>query len=240
MKRFGTNLAIFSVLCAFCVVGFAGEPARAKIWNFDSDKMNASPQDWTFAVNIISSTRPVSATEEEIAKKAVALPWEVIELPDAPSGKQVFALAKTDNPKRSFNLAIDPAEKHKNLEIEVKLKALSGKVDQGGGPMWRVQDKDNYYITRWNPLETNLRLYYVKDGKRKQLQSVDVFTDEKAWHTINVKTMGTKITVSFDGKALIETEDATFEKEGGIGLWTKADAATAFDDLKVIQIGTAR
>lgn len=237
MKRVRGISLFIVLLCAFCLTVAAGEKSKEKIWTFDKDKLNAHPKEWTFAVNITAGTTPVSATQEEIDTKASVLPWEVIELPDAPSGKQVFALAKTDNPKRSFNLAINQAEKAKDLELEVKLKALSGVVDQGGGPIWRVQDQDNYYIARWNPLETNLRLYYVKDGKRKQLQSVDILDiDHQAWHTLNVKMSGKKIVVSFNGKAWIETEDATFEKEGNIGLWTKADAATAFDDLKAIEL----
>lgn len=236
MKIVGRVFILLAVCFTLCVTVTAGDVPKEKIWTFDNDKVNTHPEEWTFAVNIIPSTRPVSATREAIDTKASILPWKVIELPDAPSGKQAFALAVTDNPTRSFNLAINQSEKVKDLEIEVKLKALSGMIDQGGGPIWRVQDKNNYYITRWNPLETNLRLYYVKNGRRKQMQSVDITTDPNAWHTINVKAQEKKIVVSFDGKALIEAEDATFEKEGGIGLWTKADAATAFDDLKVIQL----
>ncbi len=99
-----------------------------------------------------------------------------------------------------------------------------------------MQDKNNYYITRWNPLETNLRLYHVLNGKRTQLKSVDIETDAAAWHTIHVKARGNKIVVSFDGKPLIETEDTTFANAGKIGLWTKADASTAFDDLKIVNL----
>jgi hypothetical protein len=115
----------------------------------------------------------------------------------------------------------------------VKVKAISGKEDQGGGPVWRYQDNNNYYIARWNPLENNFRVYVVQDGKRKQLGSADVQLDPAVWHTITIDHAGNRIKASLDGRQLIEVNDETFAIIGKIGLWTKADAATAFDAFRI-------
>ncbi|MHC4215359.1 MAG: family 16 glycoside hydrolase, partial [Planctomycetota bacterium] len=108
-----------------------------------------------------------------------------------------------------------------------------GVIDQGGGPIWRCRDKDNYYIARWNPLEDNFRVYFVKKGRRRQLASADVKANPKLWHQIKIEHRENRIKAFFDGKKIIEVGNSTFTKAGRIGLWTKADAATSFDRLKV-------
>jgi len=187
-------------------------------WSFEDVEAGSIPEHWEIAENNGKGT---------LAK------WEVIEADDAPSGKKAFAITKTDNPNRTFNLAIAKETKFKDLEIEVKVKSGTGRMDQGGGPIWRVQDKDNYYIARWNPLEDNFRVYYVKDSKRRQIASADVKTDSSKWHEIKIEMEGNEIEAYFDGKKLIEIKDDTFTDTGMVGLWTKADAATSFDDFEV-------
>ena len=44
---------------------------------------------------------------------------------------------------------------------------------------------------------------------------------------------GYHIECFYDGKKYLAVDDDTFPAEGRIGLWTKADAQTAFDDLAV-------
>ena len=121
----------------------------------------------------------------------------------------------------------------RNGTITVKVKAGTGEVDRGGGPIWRVQDANNYYVARWNPLEDNLRIYYVKDGRRVQLASADVETSPTQWHAIAIEHDGDQMTCSFDGRQLLSVKDATIGREGGVGVWTKADAASSFDDFAV-------
>jgi len=189
-----------------------------QIWTFDSSPVGSVPDGWWVA---------------ETSGRGNLGKWEVIKDDSAPTPPNVIALTQTKNSGRTFNLLVAEKTSFKDLEIEVKVKALAGKEDQGGGPIWRAIDPNNYYIARWNPLENNLRVYYVKDGKRIQIANVDVTLDPKAWHQIEIKHVGSKITAGLDGKKLIEVEDKTFTKAGEIGLWTKADAATAFDDITV-------
>jgi hypothetical protein len=183
--------------------------------------------------NMPAGSVPKGCLIAETAGEGKLGKWQVLEMEGAPSGKKVFALVETKNSEHTFNLAIAKEVQVKDLEIEVKVKALSGEEDQGGGPIWRVKDPNNYYIARWNPLENNFRVYYVKDGRRKQLASANVEADPKAWHEVEISMIGDKIIAEFDDKKLIEVTDNTFAEAGMAGVWTKADAATAFDDFEV-------
>jgi hypothetical protein len=160
--------------------------------------------------------------------------WEVIPDSTAPSSPNVLALTKINHDSSStFNICWTDKTTFKDGEIEVKFKAVSGKEDQGGGLMWRVKDKDNYYIARMNPLEDNFRLYYVKNGSRKQLAGEKVTIPAGEWHTMKIEHRGDHITGWLDGKKYVDVKDSTFTDEGGVGLWTKADAVTSFDNFTV-------
>jgi hypothetical protein len=192
-----------------------------RTWSFGRAQAGSLPRGWRAA---------------ETNGKGNLAKWEVVKDDSAPTPPNALALTQTQNTRSTFNLLVADGTSYQNLELAVKVKALSGKEDQGGGPIWRAQDEKNYYTARWNPLETNLRVYYVKDSKRVQIANVDITVDPKAWHEIEIRHVGAKITAGLDGKTLIEVEDRTFPGAGKIGLWTKADAATAFDDIKVKQV----
>ena len=159
--------------------------------------------------------------------------WRVVKMEDAPRGGKVMALVRTVNRGSTFNLLLSKRVFPSGLTLSVRIKAGTGEEDQGGGLVWRALDADNYYITRWNPLEDNFRLYKVVRGRRSMLTGVRLKADPRKWHRITVKTEGRRIEVYFDGKKYLEKEDGTFSKPGRVGLWTKADAASFFDDFKV-------
>jgi hypothetical protein len=142
-------------------------------------------------------------------------------------------LAATPNRGQTYNLLLAREVEVRDLELAVRLRADSGREDQGGGLVWRARDASNYYIARWNPLEDNLRVYKVEGGKRTMLASADVDADPAAFHTLRVTMLGSAITVALDGRELLRHADLTFPGPGRIGLWTKADAAVTFDDLEV-------
>lgn len=159
--------------------------------------------------------------------------WSVQEDSKAPSGKRVLALRITGSERGTFNLAWTGQIRFQDGAVEVKVRAGEGSIDQGGGPIWRARDANNYYIARWNPLENNFRVYYVKDGRRVQLDTADVNVAADAWHTIRIEQQGSHITCYLDGAKLLEADDSTLPEAGGVGLWTKADAASLFDDFVV-------
>lgn len=160
--------------------------------------------------------------------------WKVVADESAPS-KKGHALAQTAaGPKAMFNLCVLDDANLKDVDISVAFKAVKGEIDQGGGLVWRYQDPNNYYIARMNPLESNLRLYKVEGGKRNQLATAEkIKFPAGEWHTLQITMAGNKIECKLDGKPVFEAMDDTFQKPGKIGLWTKADAQTHFDDLKV-------
>jgi hypothetical protein len=154
--------------------------------------------------------------------------WTVVA---SDSGKALAQTAK--NASAVFNLALATDTSAKDLDVTVKMKAVAGELDQGGGLVWRAQDAKNYYVARYNPLEDNYRVYKVVDGKRTQFQNADIdHTD--GWHTLRVTMEGDHIQCFYDGKKHLDVNDATFPGAGKIGLWTKADAQSLFDDLTLI------
>jgi len=158
--------------------------------------------------------------------------WQILEDPTGERGKYL-ALSETVNKGRTYNLLLSDSTFPANVEMSVLVRAESGVEDQGGGLMWRALDSENYYVTRWNPLEDNLRVYRVVAGDRQQLMSAKVSVDAKAWHEVSVSHHGDRIRIGFDGEVLLDLRDTTFQAAGRVGLWTKADAATSFDDLMV-------
>ncbi len=161
--------------------------------------------------------------------------WEIVADASAPSGGKALLVipdART-NHGACFNVLLNRKIKARDFEISVWLKPVRGREDQGGGPVWRAKDADNYYVVRWNPLEDNFRLYFVKNARRKMISSARLKADPRKWHEIKVVHQGEHIRCYFDGKLKIETRDRTFLSAGKIGLWTKADATTEFDDLRV-------
>lgn len=159
--------------------------------------------------------------------------WRVQSRTDAPEGRKVLTLVATENSGSTYNLFLSKKTFPADLKLRVDLHANTGEEDQGGGLVWRAQDHDNYQLVRWNPLEDNLRVYKVVDGHRSQLASVILEADPKTWHVLEVTARGDAITIRFDGKQVLAAEDDTFRRGGRIGFWTKADAATSFDDLTV-------
>lgn len=116
--------------------------------------------------------------------------------------------------------------------VEVKFKALGGRQDQAGGVVWRWQDGDNYYVARANALEDNVSLYYTAGGRRNTLKYVDAPVPPGTWHRLRVEFSGRRIALVFNGKAYIELEDSHIAGAGAVGMWTKADSVTAFDDFR--------
>ncbi len=160
--------------------------------------------------------------------------WQVVHDSTAPSGKQTLSLTSPNhNFGGTFNLCWTPKIQILNGVISVFFKANTGIEDQGGGMIWRVQDDDNYYISRYNPLENNFRVYYVKDGARRMLASARIALPAHIWHKLKIVQDGNKISGFLNDKKLLEVVDNTFMESGGVGLWTKADAVTSFDDFSV-------
>jgi hypothetical protein len=154
--------------------------------------------------------------------------WSVEEARDAPSGKRVLVQRAVNN---TYNVIVAPGGPYNDLDVSVRFKPISGNVDASGGIVFRFSP-GHYYIVRANALEDNFRLYYY-DQKRYQLATAKVKPPALGqWHTLRVVAVADLIQAYLNGQLLLDHRDSRF-KAGQVGLWTKTDSVTAFDDLEI-------
>jgi Beta xylosidase C-terminal Concanavalin A-like domain len=159
--------------------------------------------------------------------------WRVVEDASAPSGGKVLAQTSTDKTSSRFPLCIYEGLVATDVAVSVRFKPISGTVDQAAGLVARYRDKDHYYVVRANALEDNVRLYKVERGKRTQIAGVNVKVPAKTWQALTLEVNGTHFRVLLNDTLLFEADDRTFRDAGKVGLWTKADSMSYFDDLTV-------
>lgn len=159
--------------------------------------------------------------------------WTVLDDPSAPAGPKVLAETSQDTTDYRFPLAILDGFAARDVEVRVRFRPVSGTVDQAAGLIARARDERNYYVVRANALEDNVRLYRVVDGDRQQFAGAKVKVLSGTWQELGLRVEGDRFTVSLDGKDLFGATDRTFAEAGRVGLWTKADSLTHFDDLVV-------
>jgi hypothetical protein len=200
--------AIATTVTIIAIAGFWGTvQAQHSRWNFDSDAPGSIAKAFSNDVGM----------------------WQVVPDASAPSKPNVLAqLAKSAGPV--FNVALIGGTNFKDVDLSVQMKAVAGRIDQGGGLVWRAKDAKNYYIARYNPLENNFRVYKVVNGARTELQSANI-PRKDGWYALRVAMTGDHIECFYDGKKYLDVKDSTFNAAGRVGLWTKADAQTNFDDL---------
>lgn len=185
-------------------------------WEFAQTPNGNLPDGW-----VGFQTNP---TEAWVAHK-------IVDDPSAPSPPAVLSVVESTCSGNTYNMALHGRSSYRDLDISIMVKAVGGEEDQGGGPIWRCRDQNNYYICRFNPLENNFRVYYVKDSKRQQLASANIELQAGKWYHVRVTMRGNHIVCYLDGKELLNVNDETIATAGFVGVWTKADATTSFDDM---------
>jgi hypothetical protein len=201
-----------------------------------------SASESTLDFDALETGKPPAGFSTALTGGGGPVAWVVQDDPTAPSGKKVLTQTSADGTSYRFPLCIYDNVTAKDVEVSVRFKPLSGKVDQAAGIMWRYTDKDNYYIVRANALENNVVLYKVEKGKRTDLKPLGagLFAYGKKaqvpsgqWSTLRVVAKGSRFAVYLNDEHLFDVEDNTFTGAGKVGLWTKADSVTSFDDLKI-------
>jgi hypothetical protein len=213
-------------LAVFASTGFA------QILTFDKDELGKSPAGFSTS----------------LTGKGVPGIWIVANDEKAPSMPNVLAQTDMDNTGYRFPVCVYDMFTGKDVDLSVKFKPVKGGEDQAAGLVWRYKDKDNYYIVRANALEDNVVLYKVEKGKRTDLPLVGkgktYGVKEKVpsgeWSTLRVVAKGNHFDVYHNNKKLFEVEDKTFTEAGKVGVWTKADSYTLFDDLTIINLKETR
>ena len=194
----------------FAFAALATVTAHAETVSFDTDKPGALPAGWSAGV-----------TGQGTPK------WSVEADGTAPSKPNVL---------KQSGAGTFPWCVRKNVSVtdgfvEVKFKSISGREDQAGGLVWRWRDGEHYYVARANALENNVSLYYTANGRRNTIKYVEAPVPANVWHTLRVEFSGKRIKVVLNGKIYIEIEDIRITGPGSVGVWTKADSVTAFDDF---------
>src|SRR5882672_5768387 len=184
-------------------------PLAATI-SFDQDTAGTVPAGWRAGVTGRGSPK-----------------WSVEADPTAPSKPNVLKQSGSG----TYPWCVKQDTSFADGYVEVKFKPISGREDQAGGVVWRWKDGNNYYVARANALENNVSLYYTENGSRKTIQYVDAPVAKSEWHVLRVEYSGTRIRVLLDGKAYIALDDSHIAGTGAVGVWTKADSVTAFDDF---------
>lgn len=158
--------------------------------------------------------------------------WVVRAESGAPSGANVLAQLDTDDTDFRFPVAVMNEPSLRDVRVSVRCRTISGRVDQACGLVARYRDENNYYVTRANALEDNIRLYTVRDGQRHQLASWSGRVAPNVWHEYRLDVRGDHLEVYWDGQRVLDYHDTTFGEAGRVGVWTKADSVTYFDDLR--------
>jgi hypothetical protein len=153
--------------------------------------------------------------------------WTVVADATAPSKPNVLKQSGT----ATYPVCIRDGTSIRDGFVEVKFKPVSGKVDQAGGVLWRAKDVNNYYVARANALEDNVTIYHTVNGRRTEKKRTDMKVAPNQWHTLRVEFQGSHFTVLLDGKKALDWDDETFKDAGKVGVWTKADSVTLFDDF---------
>lgn len=159
--------------------------------------------------------------------------WELAAGDGAPMRQRVLAQTSADATEDRYPLCLARGVAVGDVRASVQFQTRAGEVDQAGGIVVRVQDPGTYYLVRANALEGNVRFYVVRDGVRRQLASAQLRVTEKVWHKLLVEARGEAFRVEYDGSTLFTITDLTLPRAGGVGLWTKADSVTWFDDFTI-------
>jgi len=186
--------------------------------SFENTQIGAPPDGWT-------STLTGSGDPK----------WTVEADPTAPSKSTVLK----QSGRATYPLILRNDTNIKDGFVEMKFKAVAGSQDRAAGIVWRAKDANNYYVVRANALEDNVVLYKTVNGVRSPLDiigrkggyGVNIQVPANTWHSLRVDFKASRFSVSFNGKQLFEVEDSTFADAGKVGLWTKADSVTLFDQV---------
>ncbi len=178
--------------------------------NFDTAGLGKSPAGWT-------ATKTGSGAPR----------WTVEKDDTAPSKTNVLK----QSGEATYPICIKDDTSIKDGFVEVKFKPVAGREDQAGGVIWRCQDADNYYIARANALEDNVTIYHTIGGRRVSFKNANTKVASSTWHTLRAEFTANRFTVILDGRKVIEASDESFSGAGKVGVWTKADSVTLFDDF---------
>jgi hypothetical protein len=192
--------------CSLACAAFGAETCI----NFDDAKAGTLPKSWQSAETGVGKAH-----------------WSVERDESAPSPDHVLK----QSGEAEFPVCIYQKTELADGFVEAKFKLIDGKEDQAGGIIFRVKNSNNYYIARANALEDSVVLFHTLNGNRQEIKTADIKVTAQKWHKLRAEFRGSQITIFYDGKSVIKTEDSALTGPGKLGLWTKSDSVTVFDDF---------
>jgi len=218
-------LIVVSFIASFqlaigAVAARAETAAHAPAWSFDREQPGTLPSE--FSVGTLFDGRAAGE-------------WQVLATERAKSPPHVLAQLMAKGAEHAYKITLIKGIVASDLNLQVSFLPIQGQADMGGGLIWRAADDRNYYLARANPLEQNIRVYRVEKGIRHLLENFNQTIDVRQWHTLQVTHQGCHVNIFFDGRQVLDLCEKTFQT-GMIGLWTKSDAVTYFDDLQFQQL----
>jgi hypothetical protein len=216
-----TQIVVSVIASLQLVIGAMAAQAEtaspALVWNFDREQPGTLPSE--FSLGTLFDGRPAGD-------------WQVLATERAKSSPHVLAQLMAKGAEHAYKVLLSKDIVASDLNLEVSFLPIQGNADMGGGLIWRATDDRNYYLARANPLEQNIRVYRIVNGIRHLLQNFDQTITVKQWHTLRVTHQDCRVVIFYDDKQVFDLCDKTFHG-GMIGLWTKSDAVTYFDDLRL-------
>ncbi len=225
-----TRLRVLRLIASTCVAllllslldGETGRPAaegfsQDKVWTFDESPPGALPE--SLKIGTLFDGRPAGD-------------WKILITGRAKSASQVLAQIGSKGSDQAYKLVLFEDTTSSNVDLEVSFLAVSGKADLGGGLIWRARDDRNYYLLRASAVEQNIRLYRVVKGIRHLVKNHNRAIGPAAWHRLRVIQHGCEMQIRYDDEPIFQLCEQTFD-QGRIGLWTKSDAVTYFDDVRL-------
>ena len=206
---------------------------RDRIIDFESMNENALPMG--FSIGLTGDGGPPS--------------WIIQRQDDSKGASNAVVQNSFETRNYRFPLTIYDEILAKDIDLSVRFKPMSGRIDRAGGLVWRYQDSKNCYVVRANALENNVVLYKFENGKRSDLKPIgaslfaygkDAPVPSGQWSTLRIVVRGDVFSEWLNDEHLFDVEDKTIHTAGRVGLWTKADSVTGFDDLKIIHLDPAR
>jgi hypothetical protein len=195
----------------------ADSTERDRQWTFDEAAPGTLPE--MFSVGTLFDGRPAGE-------------WRILITSRAKSSSQVLAQLGSKGADHAYKLILLDGTDSSNVDVEVSFLPVSGKADLGGGLIWRAKDDRNYYLLRASAVEQNIRLYRVVKGTRQLIKNHNRSIGPSGWHTLRVIQHGCEMQIRYDNEPLFQVCEQTFDR-GRVGLWTKSDAVTYFDDLRL-------
>jgi hypothetical protein len=231
LRATATTSALALGISISLIVGGCGEPPKPRVASDNTPQLPLATGPFAAAFDTDAVEQPPAGFTVHTIGPGRPSQWLVKKAPDAPSGGQVLMQCDNDDTNHRYPCVLSTAGRYADVRVEVKGKGISGDRDRSFGVIARAIDEKNYYLARCNTVNENVRLYHFIDGNRTELAEWEGPAAPGVWHSLALEVKGDKLTVFFNGKKVIEHQDGVFPGAGRVGLWTKAEAISQFDDF---------